>query len=279
MRVHHLSCGTFAPPLMPPVVCHVLLCEAGDGLVLVDTGLGLHDYAEPKRRMGPTRHLLRPVSDGSSTALRQIEALGHTAADVTHIVLTHLDFDHIGGLSDFPHATVHTTADEHAAAITSPDFLDKRRYRPAQWSHGPQWQLHGGRGDVWREGLTAHEVLPGITLVPMPGHSRGHAAVAVVSTGSTGGSATGGSATGELLVHAGDAVFDAASYADASPSGRPLAKIGPLRAFEQIVGRDRAAIRRNHATLRALNDTDGVTVLPAHDQRILDDLMGQVAGG
>ncbi|MRJ99898.1 MBL fold metallo-hydrolase [Aeromicrobium sp. S22] len=260
MVVHHLSCGTFDPPLVGEIVCHVLLVEADAGLVLVDTGLGLRDYADPKGRIGPTGKLLRPVSGVPDTALRQVEARGYSAADVAHVVVTHLDFDHIGGLSDFPSATVHTTADEHAAAITSPDFLDKRRYRPAQWAHGPVWQLHEGKGDNWREGLTGHEVLPGITLVPMPGHSRGHAAVAV-DAGERG-----------LIVHAGDAVFDASSYADVTPGGRPLDKTPMLRAFEQTVGRDRRAIARNHRTLRRLNDTDGVMVVPAHDKRILDDL-------
>ncbi len=273
MRVHHLSCGSFAPPLSPEIVCHVLLCESAEGLVLIDTGLGLGDYADPAGRLGPVRHLLRPASDDSWTARRQVEALGHSAADVTHIVLTHLDFDHMGGLSDFPDATVHTTADEHAAAITSPDFLDKRRYRPAQWAHGPAWQLHGGPGDRWMNGLTGHEVLPGITMVPMPGHSRGHAAVAVLSTGSRGGSSS------HVLVHAGDAVFDAASYADVSPSGQPLARNRMIRTFEKAVGRDRAAIRRNHATLRELNDTEGVTVFPAHDKRIFDELAGLTPEG
>jgi glyoxylase-like metal-dependent hydrolase (beta-lactamase superfamily II) len=269
MRVHHLNCGSFTPPLVGEIVCHVLLCETDGGLVLVDTGLGLADYADPKRRVGPTRFLLKPVMDASLTALRQVEAMGHSAVDVTHIVLTHLDFDHTGGLSDFPAATVHTTADEHAAAITSPDFLDKRRYRPAQWAHRPAWQIHSGPGDVWRDGLTGHEVLPGITLVPMPGHSRGHAAVAVdLSTGSP-----PDKLEERLLVHAGDAAFDASSFADATASGRPLTRVGGMRFFEQVVGRDRAAIKRNHATLRRLDDTDGVSVFPAHDKRLLDELM------
>ncbi len=297
MRVHHLSCGTFAPPLGGEIVCHVLLCETDDGLVLVDTGLGLDDYADPRGRLGPVRHLLRPDPTSSQSALRQIEAMGHAASDVTHIVVTHLDFDHIGGLSDFPAATVHTTADEHAAAVTSPDFRDKQRYRPAQWAHGPAWTLHAGRGDEWGHGLTGHEVLPGITLVPMPGHSKGHAAVAVdvgegegdldtrpsslganSITGGGGPSSLGAnsiSGDGEqVLFHAGDAVFDASSYADTSPAGRPLEKVGVIRAFEKVVGRDGAAIRRNHETLRTLDATDGITVIPAHDKRIFDDMAG-----
>jgi glyoxylase-like metal-dependent hydrolase (beta-lactamase superfamily II) len=265
MRVHHLNCGSFAPPVVGEMVCHVLLCETAEGLVLVDTGLGLADYADPKGRMGPSRHLLRPRMDESLTALRQLETLGHAAADVAHIVLTHLDFDHSGGLSDFPEATVHTTADEYEAAIGSPDFLDKRRYRPAQWSHGPAWQTHAGPGDAWQHGLAGHDIVPGITLVPMPGHSRGHAAVAV-------------DAGERLLVHAGDAAFDGSSYASASPLGRPLEKKENVRRFEMTVGRDRAAIRRNHESLRALNDTDGITVFPAHDRRLLDEMQALSAG-
>lgn len=261
MRVHSLNCGTFAPPIVGTIVCHVLLCETEEGLVLIDTGLGLFDYEDPKGRMGPTRRLLRPSSGPADTALRQIEALGYAAVDVTDIVVTHLDFDHIGGLSDFPMAAVHTTADEHAAAVTAPDFLDKRRYRPDQWWHGPHFVLHEGRGDQWMHDLTGHEVLPGITLIPMPGHSRGHAAVAVDADEKG------------LLIHAGDAAFDAASYASASPSGNALAPVRAMRAFEKVVGRDRRAIKRNHDSLRQLNDTDGITVVPAHDKRILDDLI------
>ena len=50
------------------------------------------------------------------TAIRQLEALGHKASDVRHIVLTHLDFDHAGGLEDFPNATVHVMDAEFVAA-------------------------------------------------------------------------------------------------------------------------------------------------------------------
>jgi glyoxylase-like metal-dependent hydrolase (beta-lactamase superfamily II) len=97
-------------------------------------------------------------------------------------------------------------------------------------------------------------------MVPMAGHSRGHAAVAV-DAGPRG-----------LIVHAGDAAFDASSYADATPSGLPLERARPLRTFEQLVGRDRAAIARNHRTLRELDGTDGVTVIPAHDPRVFEDV-------
>jgi len=43
------------------------------------------------------------------------------ASDVRHIVLTHLGFDHAGGLDDFPAATVHLLRQEsdHAAPQAS----------------------------------------------------------------------------------------------------------------------------------------------------------------
>src|SRR5690606_14231483 len=67
------------------------------------------------------------------TAARQVLALGHAPADVTDIVLTHLDFDHAGGLDDFPNATVHLRAIEQEAAARQRTWLDRQRFRPQQW--------------------------------------------------------------------------------------------------------------------------------------------------
>lgn len=135
MRVHHLNCGTMNT-LLGRLVCHVLLCETEAGLVLVDTGFGTPDLADPARRLGPARFLLRLAGDPAETALAQVEALGHQASDVHHIVLTHFDLDHVSGLADFPHATVHTTAAEQQAA-TNPDLQERARYRAVQWEHDP----------------------------------------------------------------------------------------------------------------------------------------------
>ena len=45
MKVHHLNCGTMHPPRSPHCVCHVLLLETDNGLVLVDSGFGIDDCA------------------------------------------------------------------------------------------------------------------------------------------------------------------------------------------------------------------------------------------
>ena len=244
---------------MSQIVCHVLLVETDEGLVLVDSGLGVTDFAEPKR-MGPARFMLRPVREDARTALGQIEAMGHSREDVTHIVLTHMDFDHMGGIADFPGAIIHTTADEYDWAVVNPDVVSKQRYSQRMWDHNPKMELHAGRGDEWKFGLTGLEVMPGITMIPMPGHTKGHAAVAV-DAGDRG-----------LLIHAGDAAFDASSYSDNSPLGTPLKKVGRIRAFEKVMASDRKMVKANHATLARLNREEGVTVFPAHDKRIFDDL-------
>ena len=52
-NIHHLHCGTMCPVCAPlfgqkgfqaKVVCHCLLVETDQGLVLIDTGLGIQDY-------------------------------------------------------------------------------------------------------------------------------------------------------------------------------------------------------------------------------------------
>ena len=70
MKVHHLNCGTMNMPTAP-MVSHVLLIETDNGLVLVDSGYGTDDCADPKR-VGPTRHPLKsdsqPRGDGGAPA-------------------------------------------------------------------------------------------------------------------------------------------------------------------------------------------------------------------
>ena len=99
------------------MVCHCLVIEGNDGLVLVDTGLGTEDVADPRRRLGSMFvGVTRPRLDPGQTALAHVERLGFRREDVRHIIPTHLDLDHVGGLSDFPAASVHVFAPELRAA-------------------------------------------------------------------------------------------------------------------------------------------------------------------
>ena len=249
MRVHHLNCGTMGSPDLP-IVCHVLLVEADHGLVLVDTGFGLQDVADPARRLGVVRHLLGPAFNPEETAARQVDRLGFRRDDVRDIVVTHFDLDHIGGLADFPGARVHVTGAEIHGAVRSPSWSEKARYRPVQWRHGPHLVEHEPTGEAWRGFPAAREldeITPGLVLIPFPGHSRGHAMVAV-------------DAGHRWVLHAGDAFLHRATV----EGGRVPAR---LRFQEALNAYDRGRVRDNHARLAELHhrgDPDLMLVC-AHD--------------
>jgi glyoxylase-like metal-dependent hydrolase (beta-lactamase superfamily II) len=247
MKIHHLNCGSMCPIgqrmingeggwLAPAhLCCHCLLIESRQGLVLVDTGLGTGDVRHPERLGRPFRWLTRPVLRMEDTALAQIEAMGLDARDVQHIVPTHLDLDHAGGLGDFPQALVHIFGKELNAAMR-PSLTEKARYVPAQWAHGPRWAVKELAGERWM-GLDAVRAVPGtddeVLLVPLPGHTRGHCAVAVKSE------------TGWLL-HAGDAYFHHLDVLD--PAKAPWG----LRMFQHIVQVNGALRLANQQRLREL---------------------------
>jgi glyoxylase-like metal-dependent hydrolase (beta-lactamase superfamily II) len=276
MRIHHLNCGSLCPHgrrlingegglfERASVVCHCLAIEAGDGLVLVDTGFGIEDARNPAQLGAGFRLLMKPMPKVETTALKQLEALGFEAGDVKHIVVTHLDLDHAGGLPDFPAAEVHVFAPELAAAL-HPSLRERSRFiGGAHWRHHPRWIEHGAGGDDWF-GFDSARILPGldaeILLVPLIGHSRGHTGIAVN--------------TGEgWLLHCGDAYFNAGEVA--TPSSCPPM----LRLFQTLMASDGAARTSNQERLRELirNHGDDVTTFCAHDPRQLELAQARAAG-
>ena len=228
------------PPATAALVCHVLLLETDHGLVLVDTGFGLHDIADPARRIGPTRHLLRPVFSRDETAAHQVERLGYRRDDVRHIVVTHFDIDHIGGIADFPDAQIHVTAAEVLGAMRSPTRREKLRFRPAQWEHQPRIVEHTPGGEKWRGFAAAKEldeISPGIVLVSLPGHTRGHACLAV-------------DAGQRWLLHCGDAF-----YHHGTIEGSSVPRI--LDVQESFIAFNRTQVRENHLRLQELYNRTG----------------------
>jgi glyoxylase-like metal-dependent hydrolase (beta-lactamase superfamily II) len=185
----------------------------------------------------------------------QIAALGLDPRAVRHIAITHLDLDHAGGIVDFPDAHIHVHAREHAAAMVRAKPLERERYLPAQWAHGPRWQLYSEDGDTWR-GLPAITRLRGldadIGLVPMHGHTRGHSAIIARSAD-------------RWIVHAGDAYFH---HSAVGPE--PATPIG-LAAFERLFQMDSAARRASLAALRQLRTSyDDIDMFCAHDPNEFD---------
>ena len=240
------------------MVCHCLLVETARGLTLVDTGFGLGDVADPPWS-AYLRLVTRPRLDPGETAARQVERLGHARADVTDVVLTHLDLDHAGGLRDFPAARVHVLEDELRAASSPSTLIERVRYVRRHWSHDPDWVTYdSGGGDRWFGLEAARELrgLPEIALVPLAGHSRGHAGVAL-------------RAGDGWLLHAGDAYF---SRGEVDPNA-PRPPRG-VEAFETTFQVDGGARQRNRRRVRELIAAHGdrVTVFCSHDPAELEGL-------
>lgn len=259
MRVHHVNLCTMCPyggrhidggtaGIATPgkMVCHALVVETNDGLVLVDTGMGLDDVRAPMKRLGAGFVVMtRPRLREEDTAARQIERLGFARSDVRHIVVTHLDVDHAGGIADFPDAAVHVHRAEHAAAMARATLGERSRYRKVHFACNPKWELHEADGERWFGFERVRAVADDVLLIPLHGHTRGHCAVA-------GRAPTGSKA--EWLLHCGDAYFFHAELEE--PPSCPLG----LRIFQRVVAFDDEARLANAARVRALHREAGDTV-------------------
>ncbi len=182
MPVHILNGFSKSLPWPPyqrvGAVC--LLVETNQGLLMVDTGLGLHDYAHPTRMMRDFMNVLRAERDPNLALVCQLKWMGYNPEDVHHIVLTHLHLDHAGGLPDFPKAQVHVYYREYEA-LQHPRRLLEIAYNKPDFAHGPLWNIHAPSGEKWYDfdAIRLPGITPEVWLVPLPGHTSGHCGVAL----------------------------------------------------------------------------------------------------
>jgi glyoxylase-like metal-dependent hydrolase (beta-lactamase superfamily II) len=146
-------------------------------------------------------------------------------------------------------------AKERDAATARKTTLDRMRYRPQQWSTKDNWRTYdvAKGGDKWF-GFERVRALDGITsdiaMVPLIGHSLGHAGVAVRRAN-------------DWLLLAGDAYF----YWAEMDVNRPRCTPG-LRFYQVMMEKDRSMRLRNQRRLRALKRRHGgeVTIISSHDK-------------
>ena len=223
MTIHYLNCFTCNARIprhwQSGQLC--LLIESKDGLVLVDTGLGTRDYFDAPGILRTFKVVTIVPLIPEEAAICQIAKLGYQPEDVRHIVLTHMHFDHAGGLPDFPWARVHVHRREYEA-IKSGKIRrwTEGGYNRRVLEHGPNFVFYEETGEKWYDfDAIRLPFEPEMWLLPLFGHTSGHCGVAVKD--------------GEgWLLH----VADAASFADDVPE--LLIKIlGPhqprLRAFDK----------------------------------------------
>lgn len=175
-----IDAGGYDLALDNPMPLHgvVLLVETGQNRVLIDAGL-------PSEMGG---RLVQSLADA-----------GHQPSDIDTLIVTHGDYDHIGGLGNFPDSQI--VLPTHAYQLWTEntegmveEFM--KLMRDGMTAEEAESQAAGRRayGDVLielnrQQRLTlvesGREVLPGIRLIDAPGHRRDHVAVEVVSGGQT----------------------------------------------------------------------------------------------
>jgi glyoxylase-like metal-dependent hydrolase (beta-lactamase superfamily II) len=144
-----------------------LLVETPAGRVLVETGIG-ERYDEHHRQQRGVQ------GDPILPALR---TAGFDPGTVDLVALSHLHFDHAGGLVDtsgaraFPRARIVAQRIEWEFAMGSNPRL-QASYDQPELKLAEAWGLEGVV-----DGTT--EVLPGVTVVRTGGHSGGHQAIVV----------------------------------------------------------------------------------------------------
>ena len=252
MQIIELNAGTLRPEGGTAVwgadelVCRCLLIETGDAAVLVDTGIGLKDIADPDARLGREwLAMARPALDPAETLVRQLEARGIEPASVGHIVLTHQHRDHVGGLADFPAARVHMLPAARYA-VNGAGGDERHAGVAAQWAHGVRWADDPVPGEPWHglEAFTLTGLPPTIRLLPLPGHADGHAGVLL-------------EADGGLLLHVGDAAFHPAQYLGGEvPAG--------LAVFATATEHDAAARRETERLLGEIHHGGWARIVISH---------------
>jgi glyoxylase-like metal-dependent hydrolase (beta-lactamase superfamily II) len=165
----HWECGTLD-----------LLVETNQGLVLVDTGLGRDDYIHDSGILKLFKVIMRMPLDPQEAAICQVARLGYKPEDVRHIVLTHMHFDHCGGLPDFPWAKVHVYRREYEAFTSRRRIFSELAYVRKHIAHGPDWEFYDDTGEKWYDfDAIRLPFEPEMWLLPLPGHTRGQCGVAV----------------------------------------------------------------------------------------------------
>jgi len=147
-----------------PLATTPYLLDDGTHKVVIEPGLGLR-WSEKETRMFHIDHA------GGKELLASLRAAGVEPEEVTHCLMTHCHWDHIGaacgadGMPVFPKAQHWCPAIEREAGL-NPDHLRRASYRRADLQPIVDANLlQTFEGEV--------EILPGLSMIQLSGHSDG----------------------------------------------------------------------------------------------------------
>ncbi len=140
-----------------------------EGLVVIDTGMN-SALAEPGSYLDIISMFFTVDLDAGGLIRDQLAARDVDAADIDVAIVTHLHFDHSGGLGQLPNARLVVQADEWAAGHDD-ELAVANNLNPKEFDLGHDLVLADGEHDVFGDGR--------ITCIPTPGHTPGHQSVRV----------------------------------------------------------------------------------------------------
>jgi len=156
------------------LACEPILVQYEGKNYVIDTGVGFGKLNEKQlRNYG--------VSE-ESTIFESLQELGLTVSDIDAVLMTHMHFDHAGGLTywegeqlvpTFPNATIYVTQAEWDE-MCNPNIRSRNTYWKENWEP-VQHLVKTYAGEM--------EVAPGVKLIHTGGHSEGHAIIRLEQNG------------------------------------------------------------------------------------------------
>ncbi|MGH7893413.1 MAG: N-acyl homoserine lactonase family protein [Candidatus Binatia bacterium] len=179
MRLVPFTCGWLTGPaglflegehgkLRVPVP--VFLIDHPKGRVLFDTGLHPDVQHDPHGRLGFLADVFPAEFRPGEEVAGRLAARGVAIDRVDYVVLSHLHFDHAGGLGTIPNARLVVQRREWEAG-GDPDLAAQLSFARHDFDHGHDLLLVDGEHDLFGDGR--------VVCVPTHGHTPGHQSLRV----------------------------------------------------------------------------------------------------